>query len=113
VLKRLGRVLGIALAISVLSSCKTTPEYIYIKPECSPAPRLVLPEIDSGKLYSALVLPHSLHPQDLSTLAPELLNGYDGEDLYYDLVNRDKLMTDMILENEAIIKSVCKKVDNG
>lgn len=97
----------ILLAISVLTSCKSTPELVYIKPECKPTTRLILPQIDSGKLYSALVLPHSLHPKDLSELAPELLNGYDGNQVYYDLVEREKLITDMLLENEAILKKVC------
>ena len=98
---------GMLLAINVLSSCKSTPEYVYLKPVCSAAVRVTLPEIDSGKLYSALVLPHSLHSQDLSQLAPELLNGYDGNAVFYDLVEREKLITDMLIENETTLKRVC------
>ena len=105
--------LGTSLAILVSSGCKTTPEYIYVQPECSPAPRAILPQIDSGRLYSALVLPHSLHHKDLSELSPELLNGYDGDKIYHDLVEREKLIVDMLVENEAILNRVCKKVDNG
>lgn len=96
-----------ALAIGVLSNCKSTPEYVYIKPECSAAMRPTLPQIDSGKLYSALVLPHTLHEQDLSELAPELLNGYDGDKTYHDLVEREKKIVDALIENEAILKKVC------
>ena len=80
---------------------------MYIKPECSAAMRPTLPTIDSGKLYSALVLPHRLHPKDLSELSPELLNGYDGDKMYHDLVEREKKIVDILIENEAILKKVC------
>lgn len=80
---------------------------MYIKPECSVAVRPTLPTIDAGKLYSALVLPHSLHTKDLSELAPELLNGYDGDKTYHDLVEREKLIADALIENEATLNKVC------
>jgi hypothetical protein len=100
--------LSLLLALClVILGCESTPENIYLKPECSAAVRVALPEIDSGKLYSALVLPHSLHSQDLSQLAPELLNGYDGNAVFYDLVEREKLITDMLIENETTLKRVC------
>lgn len=90
-----------------IAGCKSTPQYIYVQPECSSAMRPVLPVIDAGKLYSALVLPHTLHTQDLSELAPELLNDYDGDKTYHDLVEREKLIVDALIENEAIINKVC------
>ncbi|MGP9656511.1 hypothetical protein ACT3S5_00465 [Halomonas sp. AOP31-B1-25] len=40
------------LALSV-ASCTTT-EYIHVKPECTPPPQPVLPEIDQGELWDAL-----------------------------------------------------------
>lgn len=93
----------------VLSSCGTTPEYIYVQPECSVAPRKALPEIDAGVLYSILELPHRVPLQDLPTLIPELPEGYDGNTMYYDLLEREKNIVDMLLENEATLNKICKK----
>lgn len=67
----------------------------------------MLPQIDAGKLYSALMLPHTLHTQDLLELAPELSISYDGDKIYHDLVEREKLIVDALIENEAIINKVC------
>jgi len=89
--------------------CKTTPEYIYVQPECSVPARKTLSEVDSGILYSALTLPHSLHPKDLSELSPELLNGYDGDTMYWVLLDNQTLLVDMLIEREAVLGEICGK----
>lgn len=99
--------LALLLAISALSSCSTKPEYIYIQPECNVVGRKTLPELDSGIIYSVLGLPHLLHPKDLSELLPELPSTYDGHELYYQLVEREGLIVDMLIENEVIVEKVC------
>ena len=98
----------IALTISGLSSCKSTPQYIYLKPECATTPRKTLSEVDAGVLYDVLVLPHSLHPKDVSELLPRLPNGYDGDALYWTLKDNQTKLVDMILEQEAVLNQVCK-----
>lgn len=89
------------------NGCKSTPEYVYIQPECSIPARKTLSDVDAGVLYSALTLPHSLDEKDLSELHPELLNGYDGDALYWTLKDNQTLLVDMILEREAILSAVC------
>jgi len=98
------------LAIVLMTQgCKTTPEYIYVQPECSVPARKTLSEVDSGILYSALTLPHSLHPKDLSELSPELLNGYDGDTMYWVLLDNQTLLVDMLIEREAVLGEICGK----
>jgi len=91
-----------------LFGCSTTNEYVYISPNCMQVQRKALPEIDAATLYSVLTLPHSLHPKDVSELIPELPVGFDGHETYYQLVEREKLIVDMLIDNETIVKSICK-----
>lgn len=98
-----------ALMVSlVISACSSKPEYIYVQPECNVVARKALPEVDAGVLYDVLTLPHNLHPKDLSELLPELPSAYDGHSMYWQLVEREKLIVDMLIENEAIVKDICK-----
>ena len=99
--------LGI-LGLSSCASTKVVTEYIYVQPECYQIPRKTLPDIDSGVLYDVLTLPHSLHTKDVSELLPELPVGYDGHQLYWQLVEREKRIVDMMISNETIVKSICK-----
>ena len=94
----------------MIQGCSNTPtrEYIYVTPDCYQIPRKALPEIDSSALYDNLTLVHSLHPKDVSELLLELPVGYDGHETYYQLVEREKLIVDMLIENETIVNSICK-----
>ena len=98
-------IVGIVLTTT---ACKSTPEYIYIQPECNIPARKTLVEVDSGVLYDVLTLPHNLHPKDVSELIPELPEGYDGDTLYWVLKENHTKLVDMILEREAVLKEVCK-----
>jgi hypothetical protein len=91
-----------------LSACKSTPEYIYVQPECYQVARKTLPQVDAGVLYDVLTLPYRLHPKDVSELLPELPVGFDGHELYYQLVEREKRIVDLLIANETIVKSICK-----
>lgn len=99
--------LGI-LGLSSCASTKVVTEYIYVAPECYQVPRKTLPQVDAGVLYDVLTLPYSLDPNDVSELLPELPVGFDGHELYYQLVEREKLIVDLLIENETIVKSICK-----
>lgn len=99
---------AIIFALLILTGCETTPTYVYVQPECSIPERKALTEVDAGLLYDVLTLPHSLHPKDLAELTPELLNGYDGHMLYWDLKDNNTKLVDMILEREVVLKEVCK-----
>ena len=90
-----------------ISGCKSTPEYIYLQPECATTPRKTLVEVDAGVLYTALTLPHSLDIETLNSLAVELPNGYDGDALYWTLKDNQTKLVDMLLEQEAILNQVC------
>ena len=99
--------LGI-LGLSSCTSTKVVTKYIYVQPECYQVPRKTLPKIDSGVLYDVLTLPHRLPSDNAELLSVELPIGYDGDELYWQLVQREKLITDTLIENETIIKSICK-----
>jgi hypothetical protein len=71
-------------------------------------PRKMLPQVDAGVLYDVLTLPHHLHSKDVNELLPELPVSFDGHELYYQLVEREKLITDTLIENEVIVNSICK-----
>ena len=99
--------LGI-LGLSSCASTKVVTEYVYVQPECYQVPRKTLPEIDSGVLYDVLTLPHSLSSDNAELLPVELPVGYDGHQLYWQLVEREKRIVDMMISNETIVKSICK-----
>ena len=101
------------LVLLTIIGCKSTPEYIYIQPECSIPQRIALSEVDAGVLYDVLTLPQALHPKDTSTLLPQLPIGYDGHVLYWTLKDNHTKLVDMILEREAVLNKLCKVVDNG
>ena len=106
ILKKLSLVSALLVAFWI-SGCKSTPEYIYLQPECPTIPHKTLSEVDAGVLYDVLALPHSLHPKDVSELLPELPNGYDGRVLYWTLKDNQTKLVDMILEQRAILQQVC------
>lgn len=99
---------NVLLVLLTTPACKSTPEYIYVQPECSIPARKTLTDVDSGVLYDVLMLPHSLMPLDVNTLIPELPSGYDGNELFYILKGNQTLLVDMILEREAVLREVCK-----
>jgi hypothetical protein len=99
--------LGI-LGLSSCASTKVVTEYIYVTPECYQVARKTLPQVDAGVLYDVLTLPYRLHPKDVSELLPELPVGFDGHELYYQLVEREKRIVDLLIANETIVKSICK-----
>ena len=99
--------LGI-LGLSSCASTKVVTEYIYVQPECYQIPRKALPDIDSGVLYDVLTLPHSLSSDNAELLSVGLPVGYDGHQLYWQLVEREKRIVDMMISNETIVKSICK-----
>lgn len=94
-----------------LVSCKTTPEYIYLQPDCPVIPSKTLSDIDAGVLWDVLTLPHNLHPKDVSELIPDVPADYDGEMLYWKLKNNQTLLVDTILEQRAVLNNVCKPKD--
>ena len=74
-------VLMVTLAIS---ACSSTPQVVYIKPECSVPIRANLPTVDAGLLWDAV-----------------------GADTYDILVEREKLIADWALEMESMLEQIC------
>lgn len=73
------------LVTLVISGCKSTPDVIYLKPECSVPIRQQLPQIDAGALWDAV-----------------------GADTYDALVEREKLIVDWAREMELMLTAICK-----
>lgn len=92
-----------------MTGCKSTPEIVYVQPECNIPARKTLSEVDSGVLYDVLTLPQRLHPLDVSTLLPDVPIGYDGHQMYWELKDNQTKLVDMILEREVILKEVCNE----
>jgi hypothetical protein len=95
-----------------LTGCKSTPEYIYVQPECPIIANKTLSEVDAGVLWDVLTLPHSLDIETLNSVPVELPEGYDGYALYWTLKTNQTLLVDMILEQRAVLQQVCKPRNN-
>ncbi len=63
--------------------CATTTETVFVGPECDVPPRPVLPEIASERM------------DDLS------------DETYWDLMDRERRLTDWGLEMEAMLDALC------
>lgn len=70
----------------MIGGCATTPDVVFLRPECSPATRAPLPRIDAGDLWDKV-----------------------GEDTYRKLEERERRITDWALENEAILREICQE----
>ena len=94
----------------MIQGCSTIKtEYVQVSPECSVVPRKTLPEIDAGVLWDVLTLPDRVEDKTSYTSLQELPEGYDGYSMYDQLELREKLITDMLIENETIVRNVCGK----
>lgn len=83
----------IVLILTVIagSGCATKTEYVYIKPECSVPPMVSeadLPNIDVDYVYDNL-----------------------GTEVAEDLLKRERLIVDSLLEHRAILKEICDEKD--
>jgi hypothetical protein len=86
--------------IGLITGCaNTTTEYVYIKPECTPAVLAPLPQINKKELWDSLGL-----PEQLANLSPKQIKAHN---IYVDLNDREKLIVDWAIENEAIVKQIC------
>ena len=92
----------------MIQGCATKIEYIYVQPECNVVPRKTLPEIDAGVLWDVLTLPQRVLQENAPELITELPEGYDGYNMYDQLERREKLIVDLLTENEAIVKELCE-----
>jgi hypothetical protein len=72
------------MAISALTGCKSTPQVVYLKPECSVPVRAELPTIDAGELW------------DLT-----------GQELYDSLLQRERLIVDWAIEMQYMLQVIC------
>lgn len=84
-LSRLTLAANALLVTLVISGCKSTPEVIYLKPECSVPVRAELPQIDAGALWDAV-----------------------GAETYDKLADRERLIVDWAREMELMLTSICK-----
>ena len=75
---------SVLAAISGINACTSTPQVVYIKPECSVPIRAPLPTVDAGELWDAV-----------------------GADTYDILVEREKLIADWALEMESMLEQIC------
>jgi hypothetical protein len=80
----LKRLLSALLVISALTGCKSTPQVVYLKPECSVPVRAELPTIDAGELW------------DLT-----------GQELYDSLLQRERLIVDWAIEMQYMLTVIC------
>ena len=55
-----------------------------LEPDCEPAPRPVLPVIETERMDQL------------------------SEDTFWDLMERERLLTDWALENEAVVEALCQ-----
>ena len=78
-------VLLAASVIGGLTSCSSTPDVIYLQPQCSVPTLSALPQVDAGELWDAI-----------------------GDDTYQQLVLREKLIMDWALDIRAIVQEVCQ-----
>lgn len=72
------------LAILVISGCKSTPDVIYLKPECSVPVRAELPQVDAGELWDAV-----------------------GDETYDKLADRERLIVDWAREMQLMLIAIC------
>lgn len=84
--------LAIALLAALATGCGTT-ETVFVRPDCRPAERPVIPPLDRGEVWDAL---------RAGAKTPER-----GEDLYHGIALMENRLTDWGLENEAVLKQVC------
>lgn len=68
-----------------LGACETTPDVIYLKPECSVPVRAELPQIDAGALWDAV-----------------------GAETYDKLADRERLIVDWAREMQLMLTAICK-----
>jgi hypothetical protein len=80
----LKRLLIALLVILVISGCKSTPQVVYLKPECSVPVRAELPTIDAGELWDAT-----------------------GQELYDSLLQRERLIVDWAVEMQYMLTVIC------
>jgi len=67
-----------------ISACKSTPQVVYLKPECSVPVRAELPEIDAGLLWDAV-----------------------GAETYDKLADRERLIVDWAKEMQYMLQVIC------
>ena len=67
-----------------INACKSTPDVVYIKPECSVPVRAELPEIDAGLLWDAV-----------------------GAETYDKLADRERLIVDWAKEMQYMLQVIC------
>lgn len=72
-------------------------------------PRKTLPEIDAGVLWDVLTLPDRVEDKTSYTSLQTLPEDYDGYVIYDQLELREKLIVDMLIENETIVRNICGK----
>ena len=78
-------VASVLVATLVISGCSSTPDVIYLQPQCSVPTLSALPQVDAGELWDAI-----------------------GDDTYQQLVLREKLIMDWALDMRAIVQEVCQ-----
>lgn len=89
--KRIGIASASVLLALLVIGCAGDTEFI--RPECEPAVRPMVPEIDRGRLWDTLI---------------EGLGLIEGDGLYHDLKTMEDRLIDWALENEAILERVCE-----
>jgi hypothetical protein len=67
-----------------ISGCKSTPQVVYLKPECSVPVRAELPTIDAGELWDVT-----------------------GQELYDSLLQRERLIVDWAIEMQYMLTVIC------
>lgn len=67
-----------------ISGCKSTPEVIYLQPECSVPVRAELPQVDAGLLWDAV-----------------------GAETYDKLADRERLIVDWAREMQLMLTVIC------
>jgi len=69
-----------------ISGCNSTPEVVYLKPECSVPVRAELPQVDAGALWDAT-----------------------GQEMYDQLQMRERLIVDWAVEMQYMLQVICKQ----
>jgi hypothetical protein len=80
----MNKIILIISALLALSACKSTPQVVYLKPECSVPVRAELPEIDAGELWDAV-----------------------GAETYDKLADRERLIVDWAKEMQYMLQVIC------
>lgn len=75
-----------SLAIGGCSSTPHPERIVYIQPECSVPVLNTLPEIDAGELWDKV-----------------------GNDMYWKLMDRERVIVDWSMEMKAVLEVICKK----